>query len=120
MLKFEHDYSKLPEQFYKFTRSDIAPAPKLLAFNWELSKKLLNLKLEKKHTEKLLDILAGKTPIESSISQAYAGHQFGHFNPSLGDGRAMLLGEIKTSSGKLYDVQLKGSCLLYTSPSPRD
>ena len=48
-------------------------------------------------------------PHAKPIALAYAGHQFGHFVPQLGDGRAVLLGEIKDKHGVLYDVQLKGS-----------
>ena len=43
------------------------------------------------------------------IAQAYAGHQFGHFNPQMGDGRALLLGEVVDRAGQRRDIQLKGS-----------
>ena len=43
------------------------------------------------------------------LAQKYAGHQFGHFNPYLGDGRGLLLGEVKTPSGEFYDLHLKGA-----------
>ena len=58
-----------------------------------------------------LDFLAGRSLPQGAkpIAQAYAGHQFGHFNPQLGDGRAALLGEVETPSGALHDLSLKGS-----------
>jgi uncharacterized protein YdiU (UPF0061 family) len=56
-------------------------------------------------------MLAGNTMPEGAepIAQAYSGHQFGHFSPSLGDGRAILLGEVVTPAGARRDIQLKGS-----------
>src|SRR6202043_1930337 len=58
-----------------------------------------------------VEILAGKLVAEGSepLAQAYAGHQYGHFVPQLGDGRANLLGEVIGRDGVLYDIQLKGS-----------
>ena len=55
-------------------------------------------------------IFAGQILPEGAdpLAQAYAGHQFGYYNPKLGDGRALLLGELDTKSGR-YDIQLKGS-----------
>ena len=58
-----------------------------------------------------LAILSGNTiaPGSEPIAQAYAGHQFGNFVPQLGDGRALLLGEVVDIEGNRYDLQLKGS-----------
>jgi uncharacterized protein YdiU (UPF0061 family) len=58
-----------------------------------------------------VEILAGNRVAEGSepLAQAYAGHQFGYFVPQLGDGRAILLGEVIARDGVRYDIQLKGS-----------
>ena len=58
-----------------------------------------------------VEVLAGNRVAEGAepLAQAYAGHQFGHFVPRLGDGRANLLGEVVGRAGKRYDIQLKGS-----------
>ncbi len=47
--------------------------------------------------------------VSQGIAMAYSGHQFGHFNPQLGDGRALLLGEVRSPDGRIYDLHLKGS-----------
>ena len=60
-----------------------------------------------------VEVLAGNQvpAMADPIASAYAGHQFGYFNPELGDGRAILLGEILTPTGERRDIQLKGSGL---------
>ena len=65
----------------------------------------------------LADIFSGNKLLPNSkpISLAYAGHQFGHFVPQLGDGRAVLLGEIKDKKDNLFDIQFKGSGKTYFS-----
>ena len=82
-------------------------SPHLLLYNYQLAKEL---GLPNNLDEFELSALAGNGLIEGSepIAQAYAGHQFGHFN-MLGDGRAILLGEHITPSGKRFDIQLKGA-----------
>lgn len=87
-----------------------APAPELLIFNNSLAEEL-NLSSLAKDQSKCLEIFSGREILQGSqpIAQAYAGHQFGHFNPALGDGRALLLGETLNTNGELKDIQLKGS-----------
>lgn len=87
-----------------------APAPELLIFNHSLAKEL-NLSSLAKDQNKCTDIFSGREVVKGSqpIAQAYSGHQFGHFNPALGDGRALLLGELVNINGELRDIQLKGS-----------
>lgn len=86
------------------------PAPKLILLNQLLSTSL-GINLPFSSEKKIANILCGQENFNglAPISLAYAGHQFGHFVPQLGDGRAMLLGEIISPSGKRYDLQLKGS-----------
>ena len=87
-----------------------APAPELLIFNNSLAEEL-NLSSLAKDQSKCIEIFSGRKILQGSqpIAQAYAGHQFGHFNPVLGDGRALLLGETVNTNGELKDIQLKGS-----------
>ena len=106
--QLENSYADLPKQF--FTRINPTPVnkPNLLIFNKELSKELgIDLPDDK---ELLAQIFSGnKLPKKAKpISQAYAGHQFGHFS-ILGDGRAHLIGEQISENGKRFDIQFKGS-----------
>lgn len=111
-MKLQNSYAQLPEIFYE----KIAPVPVAAAqgviFNFELAA-FLGIGIQKnenKFPAELLPLLAGNQVVGGStpLAQAYAGHQFGHFN-KLGDGRAVLLGELTGADGKLYDLQLKGS-----------
>lgn len=110
MFDFDNTYIKLPEDFYQKVSPSSAVAPKLIAFNTDLAREL-GANLESIDEKKLTDIFSGKEILPGSmpIAQAYAGHQFGNFVPSLGDGRAILLGETVTPKGLRVDIQLKGS-----------
>ncbi len=84
--------------------------PALLAWNHQLANSL-GLGLPNSDEDHLARIFAGSDVPDGAepISMAYAGHQFGYLSPQLGDGRATLLGEVVTSAGDRFDVQLKGS-----------
>jgi serine/tyrosine/threonine adenylyltransferase len=107
---FENTYARLPEYFY--ARLDPTPvaAPRLVKLNVELAR---NLGLDPTALASApgVEILAGNRVAEGAepLALAYAGHQFGHFVPQLGDGRANLLGEVLGLDGARYDIQLKGS-----------
>jgi serine/tyrosine/threonine adenylyltransferase len=106
--RLENTYARLPEAFS--VRVDPVPVrgPKLVALNHQLANSLgLNLQ---DWDEDAAAIFSGNRLLEGSepIAQAYAGHQYGGFT-MLGDGRAILLGEQRTPSGYLFDLQLKGS-----------
>ena len=105
---FDNTYAALPPAFY--SRLDPTPvkAPKLVAYNEELAK---ILRLPDAPKGDLAQIFSGqKVPAGATpIAQLYAGHQFGTFNPQLGDGRALLLGEVVGTDGVRRDIQLKGS-----------
>lgn len=106
--KFDNSYSRLSDVFFERVNPIRAPAPKLALFNEELAQ---NLGLNAEELKaKGHDFFSGNTLFEGSepIAQAYAGHQFGHFN-MLGDGRAVLLGEHLTPNSERLDIQLKGS-----------
>ncbi|OUM94648.1 MAG: hypothetical protein A9Z00_10765 [Thermobacillus sp. ZCTH02-B1] len=107
--RLEHTYARLPELFWH--RQDPAPAakPELVILNDRLAVEL-GLDPGALRAPAGVEALAGSRLPEGAepIAQAYAGHQFGWFT-MLGDGRALLLGEQRTPSGALVDIQLKGS-----------
>jgi uncharacterized protein YdiU (UPF0061 family) len=103
-------YAELPQHFY--ARPGLSPvtAPKLVRLNADLAR-ALGLDPDVLSTPEAVEMFAGNRPAEGTqpIAQAYAGHQFGNFVPQLGDGRALLLGEVVAPDGKRLDIQLKGS-----------
>ncbi len=110
LFTFDNSYGRLPERF--FARLDPTPvrAPKLIGVNVELAG-ALGLDPQKLSSKETVEIFAGnKVPAGSDpIAMVYAGHQFGGWSPQLGDGRAILLGEILSGDGERFDLQLKGS-----------
>ncbi|MFF2754391.1 YdiU family protein [Psychrobacillus sp. NPDC058041] len=106
---FDNSYARLPDPF--FTSLDLNPvhAPKLVMFNDKLATSL-GLNIEALQSDDGVAVLAGNEIPEgaSPLAQAYAGHQFGHFN-MLGDGRTILLGEQITPTNERFDIQLKGA-----------
>jgi len=107
---FENTYVRLPERFYARVNPTPVAAPRLVRINVELARHL-GLDPDALATPQGVEILAGNRVADGSepLAQAYAGHQFGHFVPQLGDGRANLLGEVMGRDGVRYDIQLKGS-----------
>ena len=101
--------SELPELAVPW-QAEPAPAPGLLALNEPLAREL-GLDPAELRTAEGLRLLVGNTLAAGSspVAQAYAGHQFGGFVPRLGDGRALLLGEVADSAGRVRDLHLKGS-----------
>ncbi len=109
-IRFDNTYARLPEAFYERGRPTTAPAPQLLRLNDALARQL-RIDPEFLRSPAGVGILSGNDtpPGSDPIAQAYAGHQFGNFVPQLGDGRALLLGEVVDIAGVRYDLQLKGS-----------
>ena len=107
-IPFDNSYGRLPSSFY--TRLSPVPVktPELIAFNHALAESLGIMAADE---EALAPLFAGNTLPEGAdpLAQVYAGHQFGGFTPQLGDGRAILMGEVRTPSGARVDIQLKGS-----------
>ena len=105
MIKFENTYSQLPQNFYAKVNPARFPQPNLIRFNKDLA---LELRIDPSEYSKndLAQIFSGQKILPGSVplAMAYAGFQFGHPVPQLGDGRAHLLGELAG-----YDIQLKGS-----------
>jgi len=107
---FQNTYARLPEHFY--ARLDPTPVadPRLIRLNVGLAREM-GLDPDALASARGAEILAGNRVAEGSepLAQAYAGHQFGYFVPQLGDGRAILLGEVLARDGSRCDIQLKGS-----------
>jgi uncharacterized protein YdiU (UPF0061 family) len=109
-IPFDTSYARLPERFYARVQPTKVRAPRIIKVNHELAA-LLGLDAAALDSPEGAQILAGNVvpPGAASIALAYAGHQFGGFVPQLGDGRAILLGEVVGSDGVRRDVQLKGA-----------
>jgi uncharacterized protein YdiU (UPF0061 family) len=109
-IAFDNSYAALAPEFY--ARLDPTPVsrPSLIAVNAPLAFRLgIDADGLKSHAG--ISMLAGNTvhPGSEPIAMAYAGHQFGNWVPQLGDGRAILLGEVMDKAGVRYDIQLKGA-----------
>jgi uncharacterized protein YdiU (UPF0061 family) len=108
--QFENSFAKLPDGFFARLNPTPVSEPVLLAFNAELADELGLVTQALSNQELALVFSGNQVPIGAEpLAAAYAGHQFGHFVPQLGDGRAILLGEVRDKAGRLRDIQLKGS-----------
>jgi uncharacterized protein YdiU (UPF0061 family) len=109
-IQFDNSYARLPERFYARVSPARYPSPRLIRLNRELAASLA-LDPDWLQTPDGLEVLSGRQLADGSepIALAYAGHQFGNFVPQLGDGRAVLLGEVVAPDGRRCDIQLKGS-----------
>lgn len=107
---FDTSYARLPAIFHSQVNPYGASAPSLLKLNEALAD-ALGFDVDALNKEQAAKVFSGNTLLEGSqpLAMAYAGHQFGGFNPGLGDGRALLLGEVVGRDGHRYDIQLKGS-----------
>jgi uncharacterized protein YdiU (UPF0061 family) len=109
-IPFDNTYARDLPGFYEPWQPATVRQPVLLFFNRGLAEEL-RLGLEGQDDTALANLFAGNTLPEGAqpIAQAYAGHQFGHFNPQLGDGRALLIGEVIDRMGQRRDIAFKGS-----------
>lgn len=109
-IAFDNSYARELEGFYVPCEPMPVPAPELLFLNHGLADEL-QLALSGQDDATLAALFAGQRLPDSArpIAQAYAGHQFGHFSPQLGDGRALLIGELIDRHGRRRDIALKGS-----------
>ena len=107
---FDNSYARLPDRFYGRVAPARSRAPQLIRVNAALAEEL-GIDGAWLAGPEGLDILSGRKVAEGSepIALAYAGHQFGNFVPQLGDGRAILLGEVIDRHGWRRDIQLKGA-----------
>ena len=108
-FNFDNSYARLPDRFFSRVSPSPVTAPRLIRFNDRLARRL-NLNAGCFAADGV-SILSGNTLASGSapLAMAYAGHQFGNFVPQLGDGRAILLGEVLDQDGQRFDIQLKGA-----------
>jgi uncharacterized protein YdiU (UPF0061 family) len=109
-IHFDNTYARLPERFFIRQQPARVPEPRLVRLNLRLAA-TLSIDPDWLQSADGVSVLAGNAIPEGAepIAQAYAGHQFGGFVSQLGDGRAILLGEVVGSDGVRRDLQLKGS-----------
>jgi len=109
-LPFDNSFSQLPDRFYSRLAPTPVSAPELIKVNETLAA-LLNIDVAWLKSAEGIQTIAGNHIPDGAepLASVYAGHQFGNWNPQLGDGRAILLGEVIGTDGNRYDVQLKGS-----------
>jgi serine/tyrosine/threonine adenylyltransferase len=107
---FQNTYAAMPANFFARVAPTPVASPRLIKLNRPLAIHL-GLDPDRLASPEGVEILAGKQVPDGAdpIAMAYAGHQFGHFVPQLGDGRAILLGEVIDADGVRRDIQLKGS-----------
>ena len=110
LIAFDNSYAQLPERFYARLAPTAVEAPQLIRVNDGLAR-LLNIDPAALASPDGVAVIAGNHVPHGSepLAMAYAGHQFGNWVPQLGDGRAILLGEVMGTDGVRYDIQLKGS-----------
>ncbi len=109
-IVFDNSYARLPPRFFASVEPTVVSAPRLVKLNEALATEL-GLDPAWLSSPQGVATLAGNSLVEGAmpIATAYAGHQFGGFNPQLGDGRAILLGEVVDRAGRRRDIQLKGA-----------
>ncbi|MDX8397411.1 MAG: YdiU family protein [Mariprofundaceae bacterium] len=110
-MKLSNTYASLGDAFYQASSPASFENPTLSLWNKDLADELLIPKPLQDDPENLAKYFSGQRLFEGSkpVAAAYAGHQFGHFSPQLGDGRAHLLGDVRDYSGNAQEIQLKGS-----------
>jgi serine/tyrosine/threonine adenylyltransferase len=110
LFNFDNSYARLPERFHAAVFPEPVEAPVLIKFNVALAQEL-RLQLDAHDAPRLAAFFSGNVLPSGAepLAMAYAGHQFGNFVPRLGDGRAILLGEVVDEKGVRRDIQLKGA-----------
>ncbi len=110
MFRFDNTYARLPDRFYAHVQPTPVREPRVIKVNGALAE-ALGVDGAALATADGAEVLAGNRVPEGAepLALAYAGHQFGSFVPRLGDGRAVLLGEVVGSDGARRDIQLKGA-----------
>ena len=109
-LPFDNSYARLPDRFFARLAPTPVKEPRLIRLNADLARHL-GLDPDWLASPEGVQTLAGNLVPEgaSPLAMAYAGHQFGNWVPQLGDGRAILLGEVIDAGGVRRDIQLKGA-----------
>ncbi|HKQ45816.1 MAG TPA: YdiU family protein [Rhizomicrobium sp.] len=107
----ENHYARLPEDFYtKMPAEKVGDSPRLIHANASAAA-LLDLNPAIFDDPRFAEVMGGHRPLEgfSPLAMVYSGHQFGVWAGQLGDGRALLIGQVRNAKGQLWDIQLKGA-----------
>jgi hypothetical protein len=117
-LAFDNTFARLPEAFFARVSPTALTGPHLVSFNPDAAA-LLDLDPDEANRQEFAGVFGGHylLPGSDPVAMLYAGHQFGHYVSRLGDGRAILLGQVRNPSGETWDVHLKGAGL---TPFSRD
>jgi uncharacterized protein YdiU (UPF0061 family) len=110
-LRLENHYAQLPQEFYTAMPAEkVGAAPRLIHANPNAAA-LIDLDPAAFRDPKFTDVFSGHVPLEgfSPLAMVYSGHQFGVWAGQLGDGRALLIGQVRNRKGELWDLQLKGA-----------
>jgi serine/tyrosine/threonine adenylyltransferase len=109
-LQFVNSYACLPDRFYTRMAPTPLPDPYLVAWS-DSAAELIGLRAIAAASPDTVEALAGNRPVAGAqpLAAVYSGHQFGVYVPRLGDGRAILLGEVVGRDGQGWELQLKGS-----------
>ncbi|GAB6041562.1 protein adenylyltransferase SelO [Endothiovibrio diazotrophicus] len=109
-LTFDNRYAALPEGFHAHLDPTPLSDPHLVSFNPRAAE-LIDLHPDEGRRDAFVHLLGGNTSLPGSrpLAMGYAGHQFGYWVPQLGDGRALLLGQVRNRQGELWDLHLKGA-----------
>ena len=109
-LVFDNTYARLPPGFHARLRPTPLQRPHLVSFN-AAAAELIDLHPDQARRPELVDYFGGRRDLPGSepLAMLYAGHQFGHYVPQLGDGRAVLLGEVRNGRDEKWDLHLKGA-----------
>lgn len=110
-IRFDNSFIRLPAPFFRRVEPTGLQDPVLVSFNQALAEQLGLQVQTQEDRELLLQAMSGNALLPGSepIAMKYTGHQFGYYNPDLGDGRGLLLGEIHDRQGKHWDLHLKGA-----------
>ncbi|MGH8459980.1 MAG: protein adenylyltransferase SelO [Stenotrophobium sp.] len=109
-LKIDNRFARLPADYYSRVQPAPLPAPKLLHFNADAAT-LIDLDPAESWRPEFAEIFAGNRPLKGAepLAMLYSGHQFGSYVPQLGDGRAMLIAQVRNARDESWDIQLKGA-----------
>ena len=109
-FSFDNSYARLPDDFFAPIKPTPVSSPVMIRVNHDLAAEL-GIDVARLDSPEGLAIVSGNQLADGSepLAMAYSGHQFGGFSPQLGDGRAILLGEVVRADGVRHDIQLKGS-----------
>ena len=110
VFKFKNRFIKLGPEFFQAKSPDPVTDPYLIDFSPSVGN-LIDLHPDVAESDDFLNHFSGNNHIDGAepLAMAYSGHQFGSYNPRLGDGRGLLLGEVQNNKQEFWDIHLKGS-----------